>query len=77
MSDRDPDLVTLDRHVAQLMEHFDSVQIICTRFEAKAGKTSCASRGDGNWYARVGAVREWLIRDDQATREDVKGDDDG
>lgn len=63
MSDStDPDLVMLDRILAQLSEHFDSVQIFATRHNGD--HTLSAQRGTGNWYSRYGAVREWVAQQD-------------
>lgn len=59
---------------ARLSEHFDSVQIICTRRD-KSGGTPLTHAGKGNWYAREGSVREWLTVMDQRAREMVKRED--
>lgn len=48
----------LERHCTQIMEHFDSVQIICTKDERNVTRT--ASFGGGNMFARLGSVRSWL-----------------
>lgn len=54
----DEDTPRLDRALAQLSEHFDSVQIIATRHTGT--HTSRFDRGTGNLYSRLGAVAEWL-----------------
>lgn len=64
------DITIIEKHIAQLMEHFESVQIIATKIEGD--ETIAASKGDGNWYARVGSVRDWLAQQDERTREQVK-----
>lgn len=46
----------LKRHVAQLGERFDTVHIIVTKAEADG--TMLIHEGNGNWYARYGAVTE-------------------
>lgn len=56
----------------RLAESFDTVQIFVSRNEN--GKTRTVSYGTGNWYARVGQTREFLLRDDEQTRVDVKED---
>ncbi len=56
--DRDQKLAKA--HCGQLCEHFDTVQIICTRFESDKDGTIMASVGIGNYYARRGSVIEWL-----------------
>ncbi len=64
---KDRDTATLKKHVAMLEEHFDSVQIICTRRE-EAG-TIRADWGSGNWYARYGSVREWVLKEEEIERD--------
>ena len=44
--------------VSDLMAHFDNVQIFVTRVDD--GMTMGYARGDGNWYARIGHVTEWI-----------------
>ena len=60
----------LDSHAAQLAEYFDSVQIIVTLTEDDAG-TALYSMGKGDWYARQGAIREWVRRDEARTNGDA------
>lgn len=46
-----------------LSEHFDTVQIFVTRHEPGAlDGTIAACRGVGNWYARIGYVKEWILQ---------------
>jgi hypothetical protein len=59
-------LAVVKQHSAQLMEHFDSVQIICTKYDGDT--TVRLSWGGGNHYARTGSVIEWL--DSQTDTED-------
>jgi hypothetical protein len=55
------DMAMLKSHAVQLAEHFDSVQIICTRGDGdRQDCTIGADYGQGNWYARVGSVQDWL-----------------
>lgn len=56
---KDNDLKIIETHVNALMEHFDTVQIFCTRHEGKEVTTSCRS-GAGDWYSRYGHIRLWL-----------------
>ena len=56
----------LKDHCARLSEHFDSVQIFVTkhdklRFRGTRGFTF----GCGNWFARYGQVREWIVNEEQ------------
>ena len=48
----------VDRAVAILMEHFDSVQIFVTRNTGPS--TRHISIGSGNWFSRYGQVVDWL-----------------
>jgi len=66
----DPDLRELERHVSQLGEHFDSVRIIATVH--KNGMTESFSFGAGNFYAQMGAVREWVSRREEEVLEVVR-----
>lgn len=58
----------IQRIVAQLQEHCDSVQVFATfRYD---GETAGISVGSGNWYARLGQIKDWLLRlDEQAKCE--------
>ena len=55
---------------AQMMEHFDSVQIFASRYEPEVG-TIIANFGAGNWFTRAGQVREWLCKEDQRSRNEI------
>ncbi len=63
----------LQKHVNELSEHFDTVQIFVTRHEIGTDNgTVGACRSAGNWYARLGQVREWLIQQDERARDDIR-----
>lgn len=50
-----------------LGEHFDTVQIFCTRHEGgECDGTVAINKGVGNWFARRGQVREWMLGEDKA-----------
>lgn len=71
----DEDLKRVKAAVSLLAEHFDTVQVFTTRYEsAEEGTIQCNS-GQGNWYARRGQVQEWLTREDEDTRENVRKKD--
>lgn len=56
-----------------LIEHFDSVQIFCTRHEPEEeGGTIHAAWGAGNWFARFGQISEWMVKQDETTRKGVE-----
>jgi len=50
---------------------FDTVQIIATVLNSD-GTTNRHTGGVGNWYARYGSMREWLIKEEEASREETK-----
>lgn len=70
MSDGDEDLKEIERHVAQLGERFDSIRIIASR--QQDGKTITCSSGAGNFYAQLGSVHDWLIRQDAQSKEHAR-----
>ncbi len=47
------------QHVAQLAEHFDSVQVLASRMNEKNETEACID-GSGNWYARQGLAQEFI-----------------
>lgn len=55
---------------AALLEHFDSVQIFVTSKsgEGKDRTTDGIDCGGGNFYARIGQVREWILTQDEYVR---------
>lgn len=53
----------------QLGEEYDTVQILTTRHEsAEVGGTLAFDAGCGNWFARAGQIRDWIMREDTLTR---------
>lgn len=58
----------IDDAVKTLSEHFDTVQIFVTRHEGVLGGTVASTIYEGNFYARYGQIREWLLK----TEEDMK-----
>ena len=57
----------VDKAIAMLAEHFDTVQIFITKFDRDT--TSAGTKGSGNFYARRGQIRDWMIREDEIVRE--------
>lgn len=66
----DADLQIVAAHADRLMEHFDSVQIFVSR-HLQDGDTRAISRGAGNYCARIGQIKEWIIEIDQAARNNI------
>lgn len=61
MTTEDADMALIKSHVSVLAEHFDSVQVFCTRHDNQNLKgTINAHYGAGDWFARYGHVSTWL-----------------
>lgn len=56
----------VESEVARLIEHFDSVRIIVTKNSHEG--TQMITRGDGNYYAQIGSVRDWIEAQNEETR---------
>lgn len=66
----------LANHAAQIMEHFDSVVIICTKVDNAEGETARVMCEKGNWYANAAAVLETAnVKNDNMTPCRSGGDD--
>ena len=68
------DLAVVQRHVAALAEHFESVQVFCTRPADDGKGTVNVQYGAGNWFARYGQVASWLTKQDEGSRIEVRGE---
>ena len=73
--ERDEKLALVRRHIAQLAEHFDTVQIFCTKSEGK--NTVQWKDGVGNWYARYGQVSAWLAEEKRIIESEAVPQDGG
>jgi len=62
----------LDSHAQAIMEHCDSVRIFATVHDPSGGETKMLTRGQGNYYAQFGSVKEWLARIDEYDREYIR-----
>lgn len=70
------DMVRVRKACEALIEHFDSVQIFATRHEpGEKDGTVTIRYGLGNWYTRYGHVKEWVIKEEETTRESVRRDE--
>jgi hypothetical protein len=61
--EQDRDIEMVKGHCARLAEHFDAVQIFVTR-PSEDGTVTC-QWGSGNWYARYGQVKAWVIGEEK------------
>ena len=68
MTDRDADIATIDRFLAQLSEHFDAIEIFATRHNPHNNESIAVNHGIGNWYARHGQVRDYVAREAERAR---------
>ena len=73
MSKDQPEVEIVRRAVLSLGEHFDPVQIFVTRSE-ECGKqlTTNINLGSGNWFARYGQVKEWVVKEEEASRIEIR-----
>ena len=71
----DADVKMLREAAEKLSEHFDSVHIFTTRYESSLDHgTVNVNYGTGNWFARYGQIRTWLVKAEEQTRCDVRGE---
>jgi 5'(3')-deoxyribonucleotidase len=70
--DYDRSVEMIDKHVRELGEHFDSVQIMITTKHNDS--TRCFQRGCGDWYARFGNAKAWVVREEEILRIETKED---
>jgi hypothetical protein len=71
-SKEDTDVAMLTKHVNDLSEFFDSVHIFCSRHESNDTGTINANRGAGNWFARYGQIKEWILKQEEASRVNAR-----
>lgn len=65
------DVELLKSAALNLGEHFDTVQIFATRHQTETEEdtgTVNVNYGVGNWFARLGFVKDWVLRQDEYTR---------
>ena len=75
-TDRDPqyDHVAqlIDKAAVDLAEHVESVVIIATSASEKNPRmTHMWAKGRGNFYAQVGSIKEWMLRREEETKQNV------
>jgi len=72
---KDRDIKLLKDACEILRQHFDTVQILCTRYESDLIGTFRVHWGSGNFYARYGNARLWC--DSEQIDDSKKIDDAG
>lgn len=68
------DTELVDQHVRALGEHFDSVQIFVTK-RIESG-TRGLGRGSGDYWARFGRVKTWVLTEEESARLEAHHNDD-
>lgn len=71
-SQEDRDIALISQHVNDLSEFFDTVHIFCARHESNDIGTINANKGAGNWNARYGQIREWILKEEECFRVDAR-----
>lgn len=71
------DLAIIDAALEKLTEHFDAAHIFVCRHEHNPRKggsdgTLRMAKGAGNWMARYGQIRQWMIGEEEAVRCDMR-----
>jgi hypothetical protein len=64
------DIEMVEKALETLSEHFDCVMIFVNRHESDG--TEHLSAGRGNFYARVGQIREWLVQEEHKSRLEIE-----
>ena len=68
-SSENAEMKLVDNHVNQLLEHFDTVQIFASRHAPTTHDgTVRMHSGAGNWFARYGQVRDWIVMQEERMR---------
>ena len=49
----------------------DTIHVFATR-RAEGRRTLIYDVGEGDWYARYGQIREWLLQEEEISRERVR-----
>lgn len=67
------DIKRVEAFCSQIGEHFDSVRIIAVR-KLDNSDSRVVSSGYGDIYSQLGAVREWMLIQDQRARNEANED---
>jgi hypothetical protein len=69
---QDKDLELVKQAAISLGEHFDSVQIFCTRHESgEQDGTVTVKYGTGNWFARYGQIKDWVLVEEESSKSKI------
>lgn len=64
-------MAIIEKHVNALGEHFENVQIFANNLEHGGKHTTHFQMGSGNWYARYGHAKAWVIQQEERERKSV------
>lgn len=68
----DQDVERIKTATNGLAEHFDTVQIFCTRHEGgNVDGTINVHWGAGNYFARYGQIKQWMVSEEEDTRSRI------
>jgi hypothetical protein len=62
------------RAIDNLGEHFDTVQIFCTRNGIEDQSLVNVTAGIGSWYARYGQVKDFILRAEERVKCDIRAE---
>jgi hypothetical protein len=66
------DLERVQIAVNGLAEHFDTIEVFCTRHEGgMVDGTVNIHWGAGNYFARYGQIKQWMVSEDEDTRSHI------
>jgi hypothetical protein len=68
-SEQNDDMSVIKSHCTELMKKFDTVQIFCSRHEVDTGGTVNCHTGQGNFFARYGHVKQWVIKEESPAEQ--------
>lgn len=71
MSDKKEIEKQIETFCSSIMEHADSVRVFVTSHDGMADVSHAFSIGKGNFFAQVGQVKEWIVRQDQYIKIDA------
>jgi hypothetical protein len=62
----------VDDAAAKLGEHFEQVHIFVNLSRGRETGTEAYSEGIGNWWARIGQIRDFLMCEDEGQKEKTR-----
>jgi hypothetical protein len=65
------ELEIVKKHAIQLLEHFENVQIFVSKYDSEEGTVS-VTYGEGNWFSRLGQVKEFVTKSNERLRKSVR-----